>query len=222
MFDYPIYGVWYINFVYIIIVTASRRELGALVSCSALAGDAERAAAARAKLHDAHAHNPYYDFLYALHVSRHHYRKGGDNIDFDMLYPKLKDADPETLLSVLKRAISTGQFLPHWFLQTYLEKDGAGMVRALLGGGRAGEAGAACCAALRRALHVLLPRCPAAPRAAPLALADMLLAELAHHTHDAYIQQVYNELDGLVKEYTKVVIRISDDMKQARLEHAVN
>lgn len=284
---------------------ASRRELGALVSCSALAGDAERAAAARAKLHDAHAHNPYYDFLYALHVSRHHYRKAagvmyeraarcgaersvsaarvrrrclaaaltclrlaqpdhaflarpaesgkllqvigpeelaaelreedtesldpvqqallrGDNIDFDMLYPKLKDADPETLLSILKRAISTGQFLPHWFLQRYMEVDGAGCVRALLSGGRAAEAGTQCCAALRRALQVLVPSCPAAPRAAPLALADLLLAELGHHTGDPFVQQIYNELDGLVKEYTKVVIRISDDMKLARMEHAVN
>ncbi|KAJ8713529.1 hypothetical protein PYW07_013899 [Mythimna separata] len=284
---------------------ASRRELGALVSCSALAGDAERAAAARAKLHDAHAHNPYYDFLYALHVSRHHYRKAaavmyeraarcyaersggaaavrrrclgaaltclrlaqpdhaflarpaaqgkhlqvigpeelaaelreedpdsldpvqqallkGDNIDFDALYQKLKDADPETLLAVLKRAISTDQFLPHWFLQRYMEVDGAGCVRALLSGGRAAEAGALCCSALRRALTVLLPHSPAAPRCAPLALADLLLAELAHHTADPYVQQVYNDLDDLVKEYTKVVIRISDDMKLARLEHAVN
>lgn len=55
---------------------ASRKQLGALVKCSALGAEAERAAAARAKLHDAHKHNPYYDFLYALHVSRHHYRKG--------------------------------------------------------------------------------------------------------------------------------------------------
>ncbi|XP_063828223.1 nuclear pore complex protein Nup160-like [Ostrinia nubilalis] len=54
---------------------ASRKQLGALVKCAALGAEAERAAAARAKLHDAHGHNPYYDFLYALHVSRHHYRK---------------------------------------------------------------------------------------------------------------------------------------------------
>lgn len=46
------------------------------MSCGALAAEAERAAAARAKLHDPYPHNPYYDFLYALHVSRHHYRKG--------------------------------------------------------------------------------------------------------------------------------------------------
>lgn len=56
--------------------TAERKQLGALVACGALAGEAERAAAARAKLHDAYPHNPYYDFLYALHLSRHHYRKG--------------------------------------------------------------------------------------------------------------------------------------------------
>lgn len=55
---------------------AERKQLGALVSCGALAAEAERAAAARAKLHDPHPHNPYYDFLYALHISRQHYRKG--------------------------------------------------------------------------------------------------------------------------------------------------
>lgn len=70
------------------------------------------------------------------------------------------------------------------------EVDGAGMVRALLAGGRAAEAGALCCAALRRALRGLLPRAGAAPCAAPLALADLLLAELAHHTADVYVLQV--------------------------------
>lgn len=45
---------------------------------------------------------------------------GGENIDFDALYQNLKEADPETLLAVLKRAISTEQFMPHWFLQRYM------------------------------------------------------------------------------------------------------
>lgn len=43
-----------------------------------------------------------------------------ENIDFDSLYESLKDADSETLLAVTKRAISTGQFLPHWFTQRYM------------------------------------------------------------------------------------------------------
>ncbi|XP_075978722.1 nuclear pore complex protein Nup160 isoform X2 [Anticarsia gemmatalis] len=278
---------------------ASRRELSELVKCSALASEAERAAADRAKLHDAHAHNPYYDFLYALHISRQHYRKAasvmyeraarcgaergpgaaavrrrcvaaaltclrlarpdhayilrpapdrasapvqvigpdelaaelreedpdslgpvqqallrGGNLDFGALYPSLKDADPETLLAVIKRAISTEQFLPHWFLQRYMEVDGAGLVRALLRGGRAAEAGVALCAALRRAAAALLPRCPAAPRAAPLALADLVLAELRPHVPaDRYVEQVYKDLESHVEEYTKVVIRTSEDLK---------
>lgn len=43
-----------------------------------------------------------------------------ESIDFNLLYPNLKDATPETLLAVTKRAISTDQFLPHWFLQRYM------------------------------------------------------------------------------------------------------
>ncbi|CAB3259959.1 unnamed protein product [Arctia plantaginis] len=274
-----------------------RRELGALVSCSALAEFAERAAAARAKLHDAHAHNPYYDFLYALYISRHHYRKAasimyeraarcgaersargaaqrrrceaaaltclrlarpghdflvrphahssqpkqvqvigpeelaaelreddpdsldpvqrallhGGNLDFDALYPNLKEADPETLLAVTKRAISTEQFLPHWFLERYMEVEGAGAVRALLGGGRAAEAGALCGALLKRALGALVSTAP--PRDAPLGLADLILAELRHHTQDPYVAQVYTDLHNLVEEYVNVVKRTSQDMK---------
>ncbi|XP_049874082.1 nuclear pore complex protein Nup160 homolog [Pectinophora gossypiella] len=284
---------------------ASRRQLGALLPCGALAGEAERAAAARAKLHDAHAHNPYYDFLYALHVSRHHYRKaaavmyeraarceaeraegggdaaagrrrwlaaalvclrlaqpqhaflarpgrgnlqvigpeelaaelreedpdsmdpvqrallGSENIDFDSLYPRLKEADAETLLAVTKRVLSTDQFLPRWFLMRYMEVDGAGCIRALLCGGRLVEAGAACCGALRRALLALQPHARAAPRRAPLALADRLLAELAAHLQHPPHKEVYDELNQLVKEYTEVVIRTSEDMKVARIEHAI-
>ncbi|CAB3251716.1 unnamed protein product [Arctia plantaginis] len=274
-----------------------RRELGALVSCSALAEFAERAAAARAKLHDAHAHNPYYDFLYALYISRHHYRKAasimyeraarcgaersargaaqrrrceaaaltclrlarpghdflvrphahssqpkqvqvigpeelaaelreddpdsldpvqrallrGGNLDFDALYPNLKEADPETLLAITKRAISTEQFLPHWFLERYMEVEGAGAVRALLGGGRAAEAGALCGALLKRALGALVSTAP--PRDAPLGLADLILAELRHHTQDPYVAQVYTDLHNLVEEYVNVVKRTSQDMK---------
>lgn len=60
----------------IVLCAGGRGELGALVSCGALAGEAERAAAQRAKLHEPHVHNPYYDFLYALHINRQHYRKG--------------------------------------------------------------------------------------------------------------------------------------------------
>lgn len=70
------------------------------------------------------------------------------------------------------------------------EVDGAGCIRALLSGGRACDAAGACCGALRHALRTLLPRCPAAPRAAPLALADLLLAELSHHTQNQYVKQV--------------------------------
>ncbi|XP_060802410.1 nuclear pore complex protein Nup160 homolog isoform X2 [Amyelois transitella] len=133
-----------------------------------------------------------------------------ENIDFDKLYPRLKEADAETLLLVTKRIVSTGQFMPHWFLQRYMEVDGAGCVRALLHGGRCAEAAAACCAVLRRALSRLHVPTPAA---APLHLADLLLAELAHNTHHAPLKQVYEELDLLVKEYTQVVIRTSEDMK---------
>lgn len=270
----------------------SRGELGALVQCATMAEEAERAAAARAALHDAHTHNPYYDFLYALHLSRHHYRKaaavmyeraarcaaegGGvavrrrylaaaltalrmarpdhafiarpathldsklqvigpeelaaelreevpdsqdpvkqallnsENINFDRLYTTLKDANADTLLTVTKRAISTGQFLPRWFLHRYLEVDGAGCVRALLSGGRAGEAGAAWCALARASLATLQPRGP--PAMAHLSLADLLLAELADH-QQPYAKQVHDEIDSLVKEYTQVIIRTSEDMK---------
>lgn len=45
---------------------------------------------------------------------------GGENIDFDMLYTALKESNPETLLAVTKRAISTNQFFPRWFLQRYM------------------------------------------------------------------------------------------------------
>ncbi|XP_028172522.1 nuclear pore complex protein Nup160 homolog isoform X2 [Ostrinia furnacalis] len=281
---------------------ASRKQLGALVKCAALGAEAERAAAARAKLHDAHGHNPYYDFLYALHVSRHHYRKAAavmyerasrcaaergndssgrrkwlaaaltclrlarpehaflarpppphhapaalqvigpkeleaelraedpdsldevqqalnknENIDFKKLYPKLKDADAETLLAVTKRVLSTGQFLPHWFLQRYMDVDAGGCIRALLRGGRCVEAAEACSRALRTSLAALRPL-PPHPRAAPLALADLLLAELAHHKNQPYVNQVYNDLDSLVKEYIQVVIRTSEDMKLATIQ----
>ncbi|XP_059054136.1 nuclear pore complex protein Nup160 [Achroia grisella] len=304
---------------------AGRRQLGALVGCAALAGEAERAAAARARLHDPHADNPYYDFLYALHVSRHHYRKAAgvmyeraarcaaergpragrrrwlaaalvclrlarpdhaflarpappapsappahaaddadrpaaprlqvigpedlaaelreedpesidpvkqallknEDIDFDKLYPYLKEADAETLLAVTKRILSTGQFMPHWFLQRYTEVDGAGCARALSAGGRAAAAGAACAGALRAALAAAAaPAAPAAPaagpRAAPLAAADLLRAELAPLARtDAYAAQIYNELDSLVKEYIQVVIRTSEDMKVAQLQNTI-
>ncbi|KAI8426207.1 hypothetical protein MSG28_005135 [Choristoneura fumiferana] len=129
---------------------------------------AERAAAARAKLHDAHADNPYYDFLYALHISRHHYRKG--------------------------------------------------CVRALLAGGRVAEAADACAGALRGALVALAPHAP--PAAAPLAVADLLLAELRAAPRPHYTE-IYEELDQLVKEYTEVVVRTSEDMKLAHLNYSV-
>ncbi|CAH2239317.1 jg6882 [Pararge aegeria aegeria] len=280
---------------------AERKQLGALVSCGALAAEAERAAAARAKLHDPHPHNPYYDFLYALYISRQHYRKaaavmyeraarcaserGGakwrrrwlaaavtclrlaapdhaflakpsapanapralqvigpdelaaelrqevpealdavqqallktENIDFENLYPKLNEADAETLLAVTKRAISTSQFLPKWFLQRFMEVEGSLCIRALLSGGRALEAGELCCEALRRAALALCPPAPS-PRAAPLALADLLLSELPHHTHHPHVKQVYNDLKTLVDEYMKIVIRTSEDMKLAQIK----
>ncbi|XP_047993552.1 nuclear pore complex protein Nup160 homolog [Leguminivora glycinivorella] len=343
---------------------ASRKQLSALVSCGALAAEAERAAAARAKLHDAHGDNPYYDFLYALHISRHHYRKGqlslwcmfssasiskatkrasilrrasggsgaraklhdahgdnpyydflyalhisrhhyrkaasimyeraarcaaeraeaadgqrarwlaaaltclrlakpehaflarpapralqvigpdelaaelreevpdsldpvqqallgGENIDFDGLYPHLKDANAETLLSVTKRALSTDQFLPRWFLQAYMDRDGAGCVRALLGGGRALEAARACLGVLRAALLGLDAHAP--PRAAPLAAVDALRAELQPHArqnpHSEYAE-MYDELNDLVKEYTDTLVRTSEDMKLAHLNYS--
>ncbi|CAH0729818.1 unnamed protein product, partial [Brenthis ino] len=280
---------------------AERKQLGALVACGALAGEAERAAAARAKLHDAHPHNPYYDFLYALHLSRHHYRKAAavmyeraarcasergagagaarrrwlaaaltclrlaspdhaflarpgadalqvigpeelaaelreevpesldavqqalrknENIDFDRLYQNLKEADVQTLLAVTKRAISTGQFLPHWFLQRFMDVEASTCIRALLSGGRALEAGELCGAALRRCGVALCPPAPA-PAAAPLALADLLLLELAHHTHHPHVKQVYNELKSLVEEYTKVVMRTSEDMKLAHIKYTI-
>ncbi|CAK1556305.1 unnamed protein product [Leptosia nina] len=281
---------------------AERKELGALVRCSALASEAERAAAARAKLHDAHTDNPYYDFLYALHVSRQHYRKaaavmyeratrcgterGGttlrrkfiaaaltclrlarpqhaflarppaqgqtttaqvigpeelaaelreddlealdpvqqalkksEAIDFDRLYPKLKEADRETLLDVTKRTISTGQFLPRWFLQRFMDMDGAGCVRALLSGGRLVEAAEACVYVLRRWMVALAPH--REPCAAPLALADLVLVELQLHLDHSPSKQVYDELNNLVEEYTKIVIRTSEDMKSAQIQHAI-
>lgn len=43
-----------------------------------------------------------------------------ENIDFESLYPGLKEADPETLLAVTKRVLSTDQFLPRWFLLRYM------------------------------------------------------------------------------------------------------
>ncbi|XP_068618612.1 nuclear pore complex protein Nup160 homolog [Battus philenor] len=285
---------------------ANRKQLGALVTCSALAGEAERAAAARAKLHDAAAHNPYYDFLYALHVSRHHYRKaaavmyeratrcaterGGvgarrkwlaaaltclrlarpehaflarpvtttppsdaptqnsssstlqvigpeelaaelraedpesldpvqralqrhEPIDFDDLYPHLKNANGETLLAVTKRAISNEQFLPRWFLLRFMEVEGATCIRGLLAGGRLLEAGQACCEAMSAAYRSLSPCAPQKPCAAPLALADLLLVELNQHLHVKECRKVYDELQLLVKEYTAVVIRTSEYLK---------
>ncbi|XP_038223418.1 nuclear pore complex protein Nup160 homolog [Zerene cesonia] len=280
---------------------AERKELGALVRCSALSEEAEKAAAARAKLHDAHDDNPYYDFLYALSVSRHHYRKaaavmyeratrcgaerGGsplrrrylaaaltclrlarpehaflarpaapnltatqvigpdelaaelreedpdsldpvqkalqrsENIDFDHLYPYLKEADRETLLAITKRIISTGQFLPRWFLLRFMDVDGAGCVRTLLRGGRVVEAGAACCGALRGVLVALRPGAP--PTAAPLALADLLLAELRLHTHHQPSREVYEELQKLVDSYIEIVQRTSDDMKSAQIKYTI-
>ncbi|XP_045515862.1 nuclear pore complex protein Nup160 homolog [Pieris brassicae] len=280
---------------------AERKELDALVRCSALAGEAERAAAARAKLHDAHTHNPYYDFLYSLYLSRGHFRKaaavmyeratrcgserGGtalrrryiaaaltclrlaspqhaflarphtkghnatpqvigpeelaaelregdiealdpvqqalkksEPIDFDTLYPKLKDADRETLLAVTKRTISTGYFLPRWFLQRFMDVDGPCCVRALLSGGRLVEAGEACVDAMRAALVSLGP---ARLTAAPLALADLLTAELHDHLNHEPSKQIYEELQKLVEEYSEVVVRTSEDMKNFQIKHPI-
>ncbi|XP_063828221.1 uncharacterized protein LOC135077598 [Ostrinia nubilalis] len=73
------------------------------------------------------------------------------------------------------------------------------------------------CVALRTSLAALRPL-PPHPRAAPLALADLLLAELAHHKNQPYVNQVYNDLDSLVKEYIQVVIRTSEDMKLATIQ----
>lgn len=54
---------------------AASGQLGILVKAEALSVEAAGAAEARAHLADAHADNPYYDFLYALHVHRQNYRK---------------------------------------------------------------------------------------------------------------------------------------------------
>nr|XP_034831079.1 uncharacterized protein LOC117988092 [Maniola hyperantus] len=140
-----------------------------------------------------------------------------ENIDFESLYPKLKEADAETLLAVTKRTISTSQFLPKWFLTRFMEVEGSLCVRALLSGGRALEAGELCCEALRKAALALCPPAPA-PSAAPLALADLLLSELPHHAHHPHVQQVYNDLKSLVEEYMKIVIRTSEDMKLAQIK----
>ncbi|KAJ0178245.1 hypothetical protein K1T71_006068 [Dendrolimus kikuchii] len=244
----------------------ARRELGALVSCGALAPDAERAAAARAKLHDAHTHNPYYDFLYALHVSRHHYRKAAA-----VLYERaarcgvepaggavgarrrwlaaalacLRLAQPEHAFLARPKHATNDKRLQRTTINSFLELisqatmrafepldpkvmqsevDGAGCVRALLLGGRVAEAGALCTEALRGALVRLgaTPRAPLAPPpgplAAPLALADLLLCEMQPHLQTPYINQIHNELESSVKEYTQLVIRTSEDMKLAYLE----
>ncbi|KAI5645365.1 hypothetical protein NE865_02452 [Phthorimaea operculella] len=144
-----------------------------------------------------------------------------ETIDFAALYPHLKDADAETLLAVTKRVLGTDQFLPRWFLLRFMEVDSASCIRALLSGGRAVEAGLACCGALRTALVNIQPICPAAPRNAPLALADLILAELEHHLDHPQSKEVYDDLNQLINEYTEVVIRTSEDMKVARIQHAI-
>ncbi|XP_048487721.1 nuclear pore complex protein Nup160 homolog [Plutella xylostella] len=275
---------------------AQRNQLEQLVTCGALSAEAERAAASRARLHDAHAHNPYYDFLYALHVHRHHYRKAasvmyerasrcttegggraarrrylaaaltalqlaqprhaflcravpvqvigieeleaelreedpdsmdavqqalltGESLDFNALYPQLKEAPSDTLLAVLKRVVTTGQYLPRWFIHRYMEVDSSGCIRALLASGRAVEAADACCGAFRNALRRLNATAPVA--AAPLAAADLLRAELQHHRDDDTCREIYEELDSLVTEYKQVVVRTSDDMKLARIQFPI-
>ncbi|XP_013146838.1 PREDICTED: uncharacterized protein LOC106109777 [Papilio polytes] len=134
-------------------------------------------------------------------------------IDFDYLYPHLKNADVETLLAVTKRAISTEQFLPRWFILRFMEVDGARCIRGLACGGRVLEAGEACCGALRSALLALAPGSPQRPRAAPLALADLLLAELHALAHIPQYKELYDDLQQLVKEYTTAAVRISENIK---------
>ncbi|XP_041987810.1 nuclear pore complex protein Nup160 homolog [Aricia agestis] len=280
-----------------------RRQLGALVRCGALAGEAERAAETRARLHDV-PDNCYYDFLYALHISRHHYRKAAavmyeraarclaergppalrrrwlaaaltclrlqppdhaflarpapaatpnsapqvigpeelaaelraedpdmldpvqqallrtEKIDFDSLYNSLKEADCQTLLAITQKAINNGQFLPHWFLQKFMEVESAWCVRALTSGGRVVEAAQACCGALRASATRLPPPHPA-PAAAPLALADRLLLEMREQPQRPPLGEAYEELKSTVEEYTKIVIRTSEDMKLAQMDCGV-
>ncbi|GBP19915.1 Nuclear pore complex protein Nup160 homolog [Eumeta japonica] len=339
---------------------ASRGQLEALVSCGALAEEAERTAIARARLHDPHAHNPYYNFLYALYISRHHYRKayqckittdrgcvkwitgrqradrprvrrrlpssshsycavprtlictyasiiakditaevmyerathcaaegaggpwrrrwlprrspaqaretrtcffsrrndkgvqpgvnrslaltswrelreedpeslspiqkalsGSNDIDFNNLYNQLMEADPETLQAITKRVISTGQFLPHWFLQRYMEVDSGACVRALLAGGRAVEAGAACATSLRAAIcsRLTVPVAPTCTVALPTV--DLVCVELMNYLHDEQCKQVYEELNEEIKQYMQVVVRTSEDMKLAKIKFPV-
>ncbi|XP_073947208.1 nuclear pore complex protein Nup160 [Choristoneura fumiferana] len=240
---------------------AARKQLSALVACGALGAEAERAAAARAKLHDAHADNPYYDFLYALHISRHHYRKAasimyeraarcaaerasaadaararwlaaaltclrlakpehaflarpGEVIGPDELAAELREEVPDSL-DPIQKALLGGDNIT---IKISHDKDGAGCVRALLAGGRVAEAADACAGALRGALVALAPHAP--PAAAPLAVADLLLAELRAAPRPHYTE-IYEELDQLVKEYTEVVVRTSEDMKLAHLNYSV-
>lgn len=143
-----------------------------------------------------------------------------DNIDFDQLYPKLKDADSETLLSVLKRVISTGQFLPEWFLQRYMAVDSAACIRGLLCGGRVAAAGAASAMAMRVTLRHPLA-CSTAPLWSPLAAADKVRVELMAHLDDPQCREVYEELEELLNEYMDVVVRTSEDMKEARLTYTI-
>ncbi|KAI8426211.1 hypothetical protein MSG28_005135 [Choristoneura fumiferana] len=99
-----------------------------------------------------------------------------------------------------------------------IQKALLGCVRALLAGGRVAEAADACAGALRGALVALAPHAP--PAAAPLAVADLLLAELRAAPRPHYTE-IYEELDQLVKEYTEVVVRTSEDMKLAHLNYSV-
>ncbi|KAL4707741.1 hypothetical protein ACJJTC_014922 [Scirpophaga incertulas] len=141
---------------------------------------------------------------------------GNENIDFDKLYPHLKGADAETLLAVTKRVISTGQFLPQWFLERYMEVDSGGCVRSLTSGGRCVEAARVSVRAVRAAAAALQPRGP--PAAAPLAPAAAALRELAPLAQRPYVRQVYEELDNTLKEYMQIVKRTSEDMKLAMVQ----
>ncbi|KPJ07212.1 hypothetical protein RR48_07628 [Papilio machaon] len=131
-------------------------------------------------------------------------------IDFDYLYPNLKNADVETLLAVTKRAISTEQFLPRWFLLRFMLlinlKNDYNFFYGFIIYNKDGNL-------VHAALHALGPGTPQQPRAAPLALADLLLAELDTHQHLPQYKELHDDLQLLVKEYTAAAVRISENIK---------
>jgi len=122
--------------------------------------------------------------------------------------------------AVATRLISLGAFLPAWLVNSYKKADAGELMRLYLANGLLEDATLVCIEYVRAVLgdgkeYFGLDTCLQStnpPVWLPHNTIDQIILELKDHLDDPFYNQLYVQLDGVLKKYVSTVARVSSDM----------